>query len=297
MKSLFIFLISFNSFALVDYSDPAETISPVRQPRSQAKVTRKAAARNNANATSSAIDLSTSFTSHSYASSDYDSRVESVNIDGHIETSNFYLDLNIPMYSGRITLDQSDTSYQRGNPLFLLGLNWLQIGNSSQALTLDIYGGMRFSTKSDFGADRSDKIVGVTTSKRLGNFALGLGYELMLTGSSENDQEQDLGNITQLKAQIGWLVSNDIRFILNANTISVSKSNDKARVHRLDSRIKYSYVQPEMVLTMGPGVHLHLKGLFQTRRAKSELISKDAKLWHLPGYFGNNLSAGLNFSI
>lgn len=299
MKSLFILFLSLNTFALVDYTDDVSPSAPAIKraaPVSARKVTRRKAPRRSSGPSN--IELKTSFASHEYKTETEDRKVESITLDGHLQTDyNIYLDFAFPIYTGKLSKEQTETSYQKGNPELIVGLNWLEIGGGQDALTFDVYGGLRFGQKSDFASERTDKIVGVETAKRFFDFALNLGYEMHFTGSSKNNDEQDIGNIGHLKAQLGWLVSQDIRFIVNAGNVGISDSNDEGRTNRLEKKIKYSYIQPEMVLTMGPGVYLNMKALFQSRRPKREEVSNQSKLWSLPGVYGNSLAAGLNISI
>lgn len=297
-------VLSLNSYALVDYTDPSDYQSaPAPQVRkSQRKVTRRAAPRKQSQG-AKFLDIKTTYKSQNFdvANSEGQVREEklsTITVDGRIETGyDVYLEFAFPMHSGRLSNDQVETSFQKGNPEFILGLNWLEFGAAQTALALDIYAGMIFSSDSDFASKRTDKIIGVHTSKRFFDFGFGLNYELNLTGASDDSSEQDIGTIQQLTAQVGWLVSSDIRFVVSANTIKVAKSTDAGRSNRLETDIKYAYIKPEVILTLSPNVDLHMMGTFQSRRPKNELVSTDARLWHLEGFYGNSLAAALNFSI
>lgn len=300
--SIIISLSTLNTYALVDYTDPDDTVSaPTQRARSVQRVKRRAPRK--AKTGGKFLDIMTSFKSQRFDVENdqgniVEEKVSTIQIDGRIQTNyDLYLDFSFPMHSGKVNPEQTETSFQKGNPKALLGMNWLQFGNAERALTMDIYGGAIFSSSSEFASKRTDKIVGLNTSKRFFNFGFGLNYELNLTGSSDDSEEQDIGTIQQLKAQIGWLVSRDIRFVVNANTVKISKSTDQGRSNRLEQDIKYAYIKPEVILTLSPGIDLHMMATFQSRRPKTELVSTDAKLWSLEGFYGNSLAAGLNFSI
>jgi hypothetical protein len=299
---IIISLTTLNTYALVDYTDPDDSVSaPAPKARSVQRVKRRAPKR--ANSGGRFLDILTSYKSQRFDVENTEGKVReekvsTLQIDGRIQTNyDLYLDFSFPMHSGKISADQAETSFQKGNPKVLLGMNWLQFGDAQRALTMDLYGGATFASSSDFASKRTDKIVGLSTSKRFFNFGFGLSYELNLTGSSDDSQEQDIGTIQQLKAQIGWLVSQDIRFVVNANTIKISESNDLGRSNRLEEAIKYAYIKPEVILTLSPAVNLHMMATFQSRRPKTESVSTDAKLWSLEGFYGNSLAAGLNFSM
>lgn len=297
MKKILPILLCLNTFALVDYTEPSSYSPAAPVQRKAARITKKTKAPRR-QSSQKFLELMATFKSQSFKSNSGEAKVSTINVDGHIQTNyDLYLDFSLPMHSGKLSEDQVGSSYQKGNPKVILGLNWLQFGSAERALTLDIYGGGIFSSSSDFATQRTDKIVGISTSKRFYNFGFGLAYELNLTGTSKDQLEQDIGNIQQLKAQIGWLVSNDIRFILNANNVKISESTDAGRSSRLDQAVKYAYIKPEVVLTLSPGVDFHMMALFLTRRPKQGLVSTDAKLWSLDGFYGNSLSAGLNISI
>ncbi len=305
MKTLLISLvISLNSYALVDYSDSSETTNSRITKRSAPAATKVPVNRTTSRQSQPSrgfdryLELSTSFGSLDYGNDERSGKVDQLLVKGKIETDyNIFLKFEQPFYSGKFKNQAKSVSNERGNASVILGLNWFEYGSSSDAITIDIHAGARFGGSGEFASKRTDKIVGVETSKRFYNFALSLGYELTLTGDSEDDTEQDIGNINTLKAQIGWLVSNDISFVLTGATVALAKSNNTSKSYILDKEIKYSYVRPELILGLGGGVDLTLASLFRTRRAKSEDISSQLKLWNTPGLYGNSITAGLSFSI
>ncbi|EQC46346.1 hypothetical protein [Bacteriovorax sp. Seq25_V] len=303
MKTLFLSLIlSLNSYALVDYSDPSESAAPVvkRSAPVAAKAVNRSSARQSAPSRGfdRYLELSTSFASLDYANDQRAGKVDELLVKGKIETDyNIFLKFEQPFYSGKYQDDQKSVSNERGNASLILGINWFEYGSTSDAITIDLHGGAILGGSGEFTSKRTDKVVGVETSKRFYNFALSLGYELTLTGDSSDDKEQDIGNIGTMKAQLGWLVSNDISFVLTGATVTVNKSNNDSKANGLAKELKFAYVRPEVILGLGGGVDLTLAGLFRTRRVSSEDISSQLKLWNAPGLYGNSISAGLSFSI
>lgn len=304
MKTLFLSLIlSLNSYALVDYSDSSESSAPAVQRRTPPSAPRAVSRASAKKSTPSRgfdryLELSTSFSGMDYHNEQRSGKVDEILVKGKIETDyNIFLKFEQPFYSGKYQDEQKSVSNERGNPSLVLGINWFEYGSSSDAITIDIHAGARLGGSGQFATKRTDKVVGVETSKRFYNFALSLGYELTLTGDSSDDEEQDIGNIGTMRAQLGWLVSNDISFVLTGATVSLGQSTNTSKLYTLEKEIKFAYVRPEVILGLGGGVDLTLAGLFRTRRANSEDISPRLKLWNAQGLYGNSVSAGLSFSI
>ena len=198
--------------------------------------------------------------------------------------------------SSDASLVSESTTFQRGNPDIILGFNWLQFGGASDRATIDLYGGLRLGQDdSDFASTRTDRILGVSTAKRFENFAVGLGYEVQLTGDSDAS-EMSIGNISKISASLGWVVSRDIRFLVEGYTYQVSASNSQASAFFLEEDLKFSTLNPQLQLKLSPMIDLTMGASFRTRRLKeSRLVA--AKLWSLQGAYGRSLFAGLSVSI
>jgi len=81
--------------------------------------------------------------------------------------------------------------------------------------------------------------------------------------------------------------------------VKLSESKSQERVSRLENEVSFGYITPTLSLVLSPGVGIDLGATFQTRRVKKEDQDSllGARLWELPGAYGNTLFAGLNFSI
>lgn len=308
MKTLFLALLTLNSFALVDYSDPAENMSQTPAVQTAPRVQKvgptsaKKSQSSQGSFFSNYLEFSSSFASHKYNVNSevgsYSKKYESLDLKGQISTDyDVFLAFEQSFYSGKSSNDGQNVSNERGNPLIILGFNWLEFGSPSEALTIDLTLGARLSTKGEFATTRTDKLIGFETSKRFYNVAFGFGYDYILTGPAKEISEMDIGNISNLYAKLGVVVSGDIKFLLTAVNSEVKASDDTNRESYLKKSIKYSYVKPEIVLTMGRSVDLSLGAVFQTRRPKQENIKDNLNLWSQTGLYGNSLMAGLGFSL
>lgn len=210
---------------------------------------------------------------------------------------NLFVDADYDFYQSSDEEVGTSGDWQAGRGKALLGFNWLQFGSVADLATIDLIGGIRSSSSSDLASSRLDKIVGVETTKRFYQFAVGFGYELWLTGTPDSEEEMKIGNVSLLKASLGWVVSRDIRFSLEGATVSISKASDSDEGLKLDKDIKYSYVSPMLSLGLSPFVNVNMGATFRTRRAKDVQRLVPAKLWELPGLYGNTLFAGIEFSI
>lgn len=272
-----LFSISFQVFALVDYSDPQP--EPTRMQKNFSKVQPKVE--------SSGSGRSDFSFSSSYEMSEIKSeKVGAVNFDLHYQSPyNVFLDANFWQadYKGKS---------QAGNPKVMLGFNWLRIGSASDEARLDLLAGMRLPGQSELATSRTDKIFGVETTKRFMNFGLGLGYDLTLTGDAKKQDEMSIGNIHRFSVSAGWMVSNDIQFELEAENFKVNQSADANRSNRLLSPASFSTLSPKMNLGLASFVNFVLGARFQMQKSPI-----DAKVFDLHGANSNSIFTGLNFNI
>ena len=79
-------------------------------------------------------------------------------------------------------------------------------------------------SSSELASSRTDKIFGIESVKRFYTFALGLGYRLYMTGTPEDDQEVDIGNIQKLYTLLvdGF---HDISFEVEGAVYNIGNSN------------------------------------------------------------------------
>lgn len=190
-----------------------------------------------------------------------------------------------------------DGNTHSGNPTVKLGLNWIKIGGTGTEAGVDLYGGAMIKGASLYASSRTDKIVGIETSKRFYDFALGLGYEFRLTGTPSKIEEVAIGNISRLSAAFGWVVSSDIRFLLEGASYTISPYKDELREARLDHRVSFSSVSPQVHLGLASIVELLLGARFQTKTKGVDDQVVGARLWDLEGLYGNAIFTGLNISM
>ncbi len=224
--------------------------------------------------------------------------VSRMGINAHFETPyNIYLDARYSqakLSSDLLSEDAQGSSFESGNPEMVVGFNWLEFGSQMDAAHIDFLAGLSFGQDSLYATQRTDKIVGISTAKRFYDFALGLGYQLIITGDSD-ETEMSIGNISKLTASIGWVVSQDIRFLVEANSYSIGRSTDELAVNKLQEKTKVSVISPQLILGISPLVDLTLGAHMATRRLQDDQLL-GAKLWNIDGMYGNALyvKMGLN---
>ena len=286
--------------ALVDYTDSSEyrTTQPSVK-KSAPRITKRARPSKRGNTGGkSYFEFSSIFSNSKYQAAQREGKFDRLDLNAKINTDyKFFLDLSYPMYSGRISSEQKDTSYQGGNPKMIIGLNWFEFGNGADALSIDMLAGLTFKGSSEFASKRTDKIVGVSTSKRIYNVGLSFGLNYTFTGSSDEVEAVDIGNIQSLFVEAGIIISPDIAFMLKAENIQIKASNDLGRSNRLEENIKYSVISPKMKLKMSHAVDLIMQASFRMRRPKSEELSTGLGIWDLEGAYGNSIGAGLEINI
>ena len=212
-------------------------------------------------------------TGMSYGSQDVElegrtGKVDTMAFEAHLQTRyNVFMALSYyQAKSSDDTLVTDSTSFQKGNPEVVLGFNWLQFGKPAEMATIDLYGGMSLGQdNSDFATGRTDTIFGVSTAKRFHTLALGLGYEMRLTDDGV-EGEMNIGNISKLSASLGWVVSRDIRFLVEGATYSIGRGTDEGAALRLEEKVSFSTVTPQLQLKLSPLVDMSLRGSSSLRR-------------------------------
>lgn len=292
------------SFALVDYTEEeafvpqssgaASVANKAPAPRSVTKPKRGASS----GGPSLGISMGASYGTQDVELEGTTGKVDMMGFDAQFQTR-YNVFMSVSYYQAKssdASLVSEDTGFQAGNPEVILGFNWLQFGKKADLATVDLFGGLSFGQKdSDFATERTDKIVGISTAKRFHTLAVGLGYEYRMTGTGADD-EMRIGNISKLSASLGWVVSRDIRFLVEGSTFKVGKGNDEFAASNLDEDISFSSVKPQLQLKIGPMIDLTLGAQFRTRRLKQGTLTS-ARLWGLDAAYGNSVFSGLSFNI
>jgi len=295
--------ITFQSYALVDYSE-VEDASPAR--KSTRKTTRPSIKKNapvqntrsNDSGGSGAFELTTKYEQQQINAQSDEGELSKISFAGHFQTDyNLFLDFSYWMADATLTNSETASDFEQGRPKVILGFNWLRFGKVQEMSTVDIYAGGVWKGSENIASTRTDKIIGIETSKRFYVFALALGYEYQLTGTPEDELETSIGNIGILKTTVGWMVSGDISFVLEAGMITIESDSNVDRTHRLEESTKFSYLRPVANLGLSRSISLELGGVFRTRKANDVDTLLGAKLWNVPGAYGNSLFAGLKLSI
>lgn len=290
-KSLFITcaIVSLNAHALVDYSETVPT-SEDKAPagRSMQKISRPQNASGGRSLSWKAdLSLTTNYESLEIGGNKYGV----INIGTHIQTPmNIYFDASYWNAKG----DEGSSS---GNPKLILGFNWLRFGNPGDEARLDLYAGAKLSSNSELGSSRTDKIIGVETTKRFGTFGLGLGYDMTMVGKPKKAEENAIGNIGRIAVSGGWMVSNDIQFEVEVESFTINQAKDQSRANRLSEKASFSTISPKLHLGLAPAINLELGARFRMKKAKDEANLLAARVFDLHGANSNSLFAGLNLSI
>lgn len=192
------------------------------------------------------------------------------------------------------------SSSQAGNFEFLVGFNWLSIGQRDSGANFDVVAGGRLKNNgSDFASSRNDKIIGLETSKSIDRFVLGLGALYTLTGDPSESSEMAIGNITTFTSALGWFATPDIRFSLEGKVYKISAESNESLDNRLSEEIRFSSVSPKLYLSLSPNIQMIMGATFQTRQLSRQDKTRylDAKLFALNGAYGNTLFSSLSFSL
>jgi hypothetical protein len=274
--------------ALVDYSN---TVGGVEEKApSNKSMQRMSAPSNFGGERSLSWKSDFSFTTNYESLEIGDNKYGVLNLNTHVQTPmNIYLDASYWNANG----NEGSSS---GNPRLILGFNWLRFGNPSEEAKLDIYGGVKLSSRSMLGSSRTDKIVGAETTKRFGTSGIGIGYDMTLVGNAKNIEERAIGNIGRLTISGGWMVSEDIQFEVEAENFSIAPSDD-SRSNRLQEKVSFSTLSPKLNLGLSSAINLELGARFRMKKAKEDSNLMAAKVFDLHGAHSNSLFAGLNITL
>jgi hypothetical protein len=289
-KSLFftLALVSLNVHALVDYSEPVDAPKESVTNKSFQKISKT---QGNSSGRSLAWKSDYSLTTNYEAMEIEGSKYGVLNLNAHVQTP-FDVFFDASYWNAK-----GNGVSSNGNPKLILGFNWLRFGNGLDEARFDIYGGVKLSSSSILGSSRTDKIVGVETTKRFGTFGLGIGYDLTMVGNPSNLQEHAIGNIGRISISGGWMVSNDIQFEVEAENYSISAGTDLTRTNRLAEKVSFSTLSPKLNLGLAAAVNLEIGARFRMMKPKENAQLLEAKVFDLHGANSNSLFAGLNITI
>ncbi len=282
-----------NTYALVDYTEKEPAKNSSRKDRSGASTS-----------TSSSIDKKLSPLSEKFSSnltmqfqslklqSDADQKIQKMIFNGRLETQfGIFLDASFWTGSGVGFENQELNQSQNGNPEFRLGFNFIKIGGGHDMATMDFYFGTMLKSNSPIASSRSDQMFGVELSKRFFDFGFGGGYELRNTGKPESSYDYELGNIQKLFVSSGWIATEDIKFLLDFNSIVINPGKDG---HKLSEKVSYSTLAPKLVLGIIPKIELTLGAEFLVKRPQTTVDLFPIKTLNNSPY-GTNLIGGLGF--
>ena len=191
--------------------------------------------------------------------------------------------------------------WQAGNPLLLVGFHWLQLGPLQGQVNLDLYGGFRWKSKKSYLASgRTDRILGLSTAKRFSKMALGLGYEMHLTGTSVQPDEMQIGNLSRASASLGLQLGPGSRLLINAFHYSINPETGlSAPSLALKRKVKFSVLSPKLqlnIFSLHPSLKMELGASFRSGRLRDKNLIA-ARLWNFQGSYGNSLYGGLSLSL
>lgn len=292
------------AFALVDYSEGSASSPPSAKSKARPiKINKRpsnsirssAPQRSSAGTSLGEFSFGTGYQSNNIEVGDRTGKVDSLHFDGHFQTNyGFYINASHFIASSESETLAQNSGNQQGNPKALLGFNWLRFGSGSDAGTIDIIAGASFGQSgSDFSSDRTDKIFGIETTKKMASMVLGLGYEYRITGTPGSSDELTIGNIQKIYAILGWMATPDIRFSFEGGTYKIGEAIGN---YALSEKTSFGYVAPKVHLGLSEMVSLDLGAIFRSKRLKNESLI-DARLYDLKGAYGSSILAGLSLSM
>ena len=304
---LFLLFLNRKAFSLVDYTDDDQRSFKPRKARAAAPARKsvksvaapQARSKGSSSSVLSMMDFSTEYKSTGLDLNTGRATVSTLAFNGHIKTPyNLFIDFSYGMHSSDNDYLAHTGQYQSGNPEISIGLNWLTFGSRADLTTIDFIAGYRFAEEdSSFATSRDDKIIALETTKRFHSFVLGLGYKVDLTGAPSIESEQDIGNISRVYAKLGLEVSADIKFLVEAQKVTISENSISTHSLALQEDKSFGIISPSLILGLTPMINMRLGGVFRTKRLENIDALTSARLYTVDGIYGNSLVAGLNINL
>ncbi|MBI2520457.1 MAG: hypothetical protein HYV97_08560 [Bdellovibrio sp.] len=306
--SSFVFFVPHQSQALVDYSDetssaPRRTFTPKSSESSPAsnsgRVSTSTVSARNDNRGPLVFSFAPRYEVITVKKSTRESKVRATGLEARINSPwNFHFDMKYAMYSTDDQELSSESGQQKGNPELKVGIDWLDFGGAQDRTTLTFIAGATLAASdSTLGSSRTDKIAGLETTKRFYSFGLGLGYELHLVGNPKQEEEMEIGNIHHIYGGFDFELSPDIALGIMADNYSVGAVTGSSRINHLNEKLSFSSVATSLTLRPQGFFAIELGARFNTKRVQSPESLSRARLWGLPGAYGNTIYTGLGVSF
>jgi hypothetical protein len=301
LTALIISALSFgNAFALVDYTESEET-KKVQAPQQNTTVAPANSTKQNSRSafySRRMIELKAGYSSDDVKTAEgTDATMARLNLNLRVDTPwDIYFDVSYWQANTDDLSITESTSSQAGNAKALIGFNWLRFGQVSNEARVDIIGGVNAKGSSDIAHTSNDIVAAIETSKRFLPFALSIGYEMRLRGTPKDDLQMSTGNISRLKAGLGWMAAHNIHFGVEASTYTINQSK-KDHALKLDEKLSFSTISPVMRLGLGTNFVFEMGAAFRTKKAKETADQLSLRFYDLPGFYGTSLFAGLAVTI
>ena len=245
------------------------------------------------------FDFVTGYEGHKASLPQGEGTVGFYTVNGRFQTDvDIYMDINYWHTASNKGIFSGSEGEKKGNTSVKLGFNWLRVGKPANQSVVNFYGGMMLPVKNtQFASSRTDKMLGIETSKRFGTFLMAFGFDLRLTGTPSDADEMDIGNISTVMGGISWMASSDIRFVLELATVNISAGNNEQRAISNEKKVSFSYLSPQFSLSLSPLVNFKMGARFNSKRIEDKSQLSAARLWDLKGAFGNSIFTELSITI
>lgn len=317
--SLFIYVLFLSNsvvlYAAVEYSGNTDKMLQEYSPPKQMQTTNKVSSRPtspvglgaNARSFNPLFEIQTSYEDHKIQNEFVNAKINLIRTkleirpieDVFINATYWYAN------SSHLQLTQNP-KHQKGNLTAILGLNWFNMGSELEKTRIDIHLGAMFGEKdSDLASTRLDKIVGFETTKRFNTVLFGLGVQLRLTNTPKSDKELIIGNMAKFSVGLGWIVSHDIRIGLEANSyklygadLELLQEDPTLKGRILEKDVSFSTLSPQLFLSLGEtSLEAYLGFHIRTKNPTSKVDTTKARLFEIPGVYGNSILGGLSFVL
>ena len=259
---------------------------------------------------STSSDSSSKATKRGFGSWTFEGSIESIDVESFSKDDNasFYkmnlyyrpqsdLYIKLGYYFGFAdSLNLNENQSRKGNLDLRVVANWLSWSNGSFNSKLDLFGGVSLKeSNSNFGASRTDKMIGFETSRNFSNLIFSLGHEYHMTGKPKNQGELAIGDIRKYYGVLGWKVTPDINFAVEAVHYKISPTSKS--YDSLKNKVSSGHLSPWLFLNLSKKFDFILGAVFRTNKIRQEEELRRARLWSHQGLYGNSIFTKINLNI
>ena len=119
--------------------------------------------------------------------------------------------------------------------------------------------------------------------------------DIFKTGKPKNKGELAIGDIRKYYGVLGWKVTPDINFAVEAVHYKISPTSKS--YDSLKNKVSSGHLSPWLFLNLSKKFDFILGAVFRTNKIRQEEKLRKARLWSHQGLYGNSVFTKINLNI